>query len=225
MTLLHDLHLGFTRFPSEWAKGYLISCTLCLYLFILVLLCYWHSSICCVLFSREALLQDNTLVTRSRRQAAQLLIVLIVTFFILILPHKIWAIFQQWLNYKQLYQIGFRRHSLIIICTRLLLYLNSAVRLFNQWFKLILACWVSVDLCFYSPSAEKRSSCQLISLSKGADISLRLSCEASKERERIRSLRPVAWWRGHLWFPRSRIPKRLENRRWRGAWLNDEAVR
>lgn len=127
-------NLGFTRFPSSWANEYLISCTFCLYLFILVLLCYWHCSICCVLFSREALLQDNTLVTKSRRQAAQLLIVLIITFFILILPHKIWAIVQQRLNYKQLIRIGFRRHSLIIICTRSLLYLNSAVciRLFLE---------------------------------------------------------------------------------------------
>jgi len=91
------------------------------------MLCYWHFSICCILFNREALLRDNTIVTRYRRQVAQLLIALIVTFFILILPYKIWAIIQQRLSTEEFYQIGFHRHSFIIITTRLLLYLNSAV--------------------------------------------------------------------------------------------------
>jgi hypothetical protein len=124
---LFNIFLGFTHFPTSWANEYLISCTLCLYLFILILLCYWHFSICCILFNREALLRDNTAVTRYRRQVAQLLIALIITFFLLILPHKIWAIVQQRLSVEQFFQIGFRRHSLIIICTRSLLYLNSAV--------------------------------------------------------------------------------------------------
>jgi hypothetical protein len=122
-----NFFLGFTLFPGTWSNGYLISCTLCLYLFIFLMLCYWHFSICCILFNREALLRDNTIVTRYRRQVAQLLIALIVTFFILILPYKIWAIIQQRLNTVEFYQIGFRRHSFIIITTRLLLYLNSAV--------------------------------------------------------------------------------------------------
>lgn len=91
------------------------------------MLCYWHYSICYILFNREALLRDNTIVTRYRRQVAQLLIALIISFFILILPHKIWALIQQQLSYEQFRKIGFRRHSLIIITTRTLLYLNSAV--------------------------------------------------------------------------------------------------
>jgi hypothetical protein len=96
------------------------------------MLCYWHFSICCILFNREALLRDNTILTRYRRQVAQLLIVLIISFFILILPYKIWAIIQQQLNSDEFYQIGFRRHSFIIISTRLLLYLNSAVSIFFE---------------------------------------------------------------------------------------------
>jgi len=119
--------LGFTHFPKEWSNTYLISCTLCLYLFIFLMLCYWHFSICCILFNREALLRDNTILTRYRRQVAQLLIALIVTFFILILPYKIWAILQQRLRIDEFIQMGFHRHSFIIITTRLLLYLNSAV--------------------------------------------------------------------------------------------------
>lgn len=94
---------------------------------ILILLCYWHYSICYILFNREALLRDNTIVTRYRRQVAQLLIALIVSFFVLILPHKIWAIIQPQLNVDQFMRIGFHRHSFLIIITRSLLYLNSAV--------------------------------------------------------------------------------------------------
>ena len=91
-----------------------------------MLIC-WHYSICSVLFNREALLRDNTIVTRYRRQVAQLLIVLIVSFFVLILPHKIWGIIQPQLSLEQFHRLGFRRHSLLIIITRSLLYLNSAV--------------------------------------------------------------------------------------------------
>ena len=94
------------------------------------MLCYWHASICGILFNREALLRDNTVATRYRRQVALLLIALMITFFILILPHKIWAIVQQRLNVDEFYKIGFHRHSLIIICTRSLLYLNSAVSIY-----------------------------------------------------------------------------------------------
>ncbi|CAF2314566.1 unnamed protein product [Rotaria sp. Silwood2] len=118
----------FTHFPSSWGNEYLISCTLCLYLFIFLMLCYWHFSICCILFNREALLRDNTTVTRYRRQVAQLLIVLIITFFILILPYKIWAFIQQRLSVEEFFQtMSFHQHSFIIISTRLLLYLNSAI--------------------------------------------------------------------------------------------------
>ncbi|CAF1133042.1 unnamed protein product [Rotaria sordida] len=117
----------FTHFPSSWGNEYLISCTLCLYLLIFLMLCYWHFSICCILFNREALLRDNTIVTRYRRQVAQLLIVIIITFFILILPHKIWAFIQQRLSVEEFFQMGFHRHSFIIISTRSLLYLNSAI--------------------------------------------------------------------------------------------------
>jgi hypothetical protein len=91
------------------------------------MLCYWHYSICYILFNREALLRDNTIVTRYRRQVAQLLIALIVSFFLLILPYKIWAIIQQQLTVAQFLQLGFHRHSLLIIIIRSLLYLNSAV--------------------------------------------------------------------------------------------------
>jgi len=119
--------LGFTHFPPSWANAYLISCTLCLYLFIFLMLCYWHFSICRILFNREALLRDNTILTRYRRQVAQLLIVLIIVFFISILPHKVWAIIQQQLSPDEFYQMGFHRHSFIIVSTRSLLYLNSAV--------------------------------------------------------------------------------------------------
>jgi hypothetical protein len=93
------------------------------------MLCYWHYSICYILFNREALLRDNTIVTRYRRQVAQLLIALIVSFFLLILPYKIWAIIQQQLTVAQFLQLGFHRHSLLSIITRSLLYLNSAVSL------------------------------------------------------------------------------------------------
>ena len=91
------------------------------------MLCYWHYSICYILFNREDLLRDNTVVTRYRRQVAQFLIALLVSFFVLILPHKIWAIIQPQLRFDQFLQLGFHRHSLIIIITRSLLYLNSAV--------------------------------------------------------------------------------------------------
>jgi hypothetical protein len=94
------------------------------------MLCYWHFSICCILFNREALLRDNTISTRYRRQVAQLLIVLIISFFVLILPHKIWAIIQQRLTPEKLYAIGFHRHSFIIISTRSFIYLNSAVSVY-----------------------------------------------------------------------------------------------
>ncbi|CAF0727080.1 unnamed protein product [Rotaria sp. Silwood1] len=117
----------FTHFPSSWGNEYLISCTLCLYVLIFFMLCYWHFSICSILFNREALLRDNTIVTRYRRQVALLLIVLIITFFILILPHKMWAYIQHGLSNEEFFQMGFHRHSFIIISTRLLLYLNSAI--------------------------------------------------------------------------------------------------
>ncbi|CAF0837507.1 unnamed protein product [Adineta steineri] len=117
----------FTDFPERWANIYLIPSTLCLYLFVFLMLCYWHFSICCILFSREALLRDNTILTRYRRQVAQLLIALIITFFILILPHKIWSIIQQRLTIDEFYNMGFQRHAFIIITTRSLLYLNSAI--------------------------------------------------------------------------------------------------
>jgi len=91
------------------------------------MLCCWYYSICSVLFNREALLRDNTIVTRYRRQVAQLLITLIVSFFVLILPYKIWGIIQPQLSFDQFHRLGFHRHSLIIIITRSLLYLNSAV--------------------------------------------------------------------------------------------------
>lgn len=93
------------------------------------MLCYWHYSICHILFNREALLRDNTIVTRYRRQVAQLLIALIITFFILILPYKIWAIIHQHITYEQFLEIGFHRHSILSTITRSLLYLNSAVNL------------------------------------------------------------------------------------------------
>jgi len=91
------------------------------------LLCYWHFSICCILFNREALLRDNTVLTRYRRQVVQLLIVLIILFFVLILPYKIWAIIQHRLTEQQFFRLGFQRHTFIMISTRLLLYINSAV--------------------------------------------------------------------------------------------------
>ncbi len=91
------------------------------------MLCYWHYSICRILFNREALLRDNTIITRYRRQVAQLLIALVVSFFVLIFPYKIWALIQPRLSVEQFYKLGFRRHSLIIIITRSLLYLNSVV--------------------------------------------------------------------------------------------------
>ena len=91
------------------------------------MLCYWHYSICYILFNREALLRDNTIVTRYRRQVAQLLIALIVSFFILILPYKIWAIIHPQLSMKQFIELGFHRHSFITIITRSLLYLHTAV--------------------------------------------------------------------------------------------------
>jgi hypothetical protein len=91
------------------------------------MLCYWHFSICCILFNREALLRSNTIVTRYRRQVAQLLITLIITFFMLILPHKVWGIIQQQLSVEEFSAIGFQPHSFIIISTRSLLYLNAAV--------------------------------------------------------------------------------------------------
>lgn len=91
------------------------------------MLSFWHFSICRILFSREALLRDNTIVTRYRRQVAQLLIVLMFSFFILILPYKIWALIESFLTYSELGQIGFHRHTFILVITRSLLYLNSAV--------------------------------------------------------------------------------------------------
>jgi hypothetical protein len=127
--------LGFTHFRSLWSIWYLIPCTLCIYLIILVMLCYWHYSICYILFNREALLRDNTIITRYRRQVARLLIALIVSFFVLILPYKIWALIQPQLSIKQFLQLGFRRHSLLIITTRSLLYLNSAVSLIEILYK------------------------------------------------------------------------------------------
>jgi len=91
------------------------------------MICYWHYSICYILFNREALLRDNTIVTRYRRQVAQLLLALTISFFLLILPYKIWGVIQQQLSIEQFHQLGFKRHSLLIITTRSLLYLNSAV--------------------------------------------------------------------------------------------------
>ncbi|CAM4750032.1 unnamed protein product [Rotaria magnacalcarata] len=117
----------FTQFPFSWATWYLIPCTLIIYLITVILLCYWHYSICHILFTREALLRDNTIVTRYRRQVARLLIALIVSFFVLILPYKIWAIIQPQLSLDQFHQLGFHRHSFLIIATRSLLYLNSAI--------------------------------------------------------------------------------------------------
>lgn len=92
------------------------------------MLCYWNYSICYVLFNREALLRDNTIVTRYRRQVAKLLIAIIISFFILIFPYKIWGVIQSQLTLDQFHQIGFRVHSLILVIGRCLLYLNSAVR-------------------------------------------------------------------------------------------------
>lgn len=120
--------IGFTQFPASWSVWYLVPCTLIIYLIILIMLCYWHYSICYILFNREALLRDNTVVTRYRRQVAQLLIALIISFFLLILPHKIWALIQPQLSLEQFHKLGFHRHSFLIIGTRSLLYLNSAVR-------------------------------------------------------------------------------------------------
>ncbi|CAF3425455.1 unnamed protein product [Rotaria sp. Silwood1] len=117
----------FTQFPLSWATWYLIPCTLIIYLTILIMLCYWHYSICYILFNREALLRDNTIVTRYRRQVAQLLIALVVSFFVLIVPHKIWGIIQSRLSSEQFHKFGFHRHSFVIIVTRSLLYLNSAI--------------------------------------------------------------------------------------------------
>ncbi|UJR23296.1 hypothetical protein I4U23_026312 [Adineta vaga] len=116
-----------TQFYSKWSTWYLIPCTVIIYIIISIMLVYWYYSICSVLFNREALLRDNTIVTRYRRQVAQLLITLIISFFVLILPYKIWAIIQPQLSIEQFHQLGFRRHSLIIIITRALLYLNSAI--------------------------------------------------------------------------------------------------
>ena len=124
--------LGFTKFPEFWSTYYLITFTFLVYILILIMLCYWHYSICHILFNREALLRDNTIVTRYRRQVAQLLIALIITFFILILPYKIWAIIHQHITYEQFLEIGFHRHSLLSTITRALLYLNSAVNPFSQ---------------------------------------------------------------------------------------------
>ncbi len=122
--------LGWTIFPPNWAKAYLILCTVCLYLAVFLLLCYWHYSICWILFNREALLRDNTILTRYRRQVAQLLIVLIILFFILILPYKIWALIESLVPFDELSKIGFHAHAFILIITRSLLYLNSAVSIF-----------------------------------------------------------------------------------------------
>ncbi|CAF1013448.1 unnamed protein product [Adineta ricciae] len=116
-----------TQFHPSWSTWYLIPCTVMIYVIIAIMLICWHYSICSVLFNREALLRDNTIVTRYRRQVAQLLIVLIVSFFVLILPYKIWGIIQPQLSLEQFHRLGFRRHSLLIIITRSLLYLNSAI--------------------------------------------------------------------------------------------------
>lgn len=80
-----------------------------------------------MLFSREALLRDNTVLTRYRRQVAQLLIVIIISFFILILPYKIWAVFENFLTFEELTRFGFHTHTFILVIIRTLLYLNSAV--------------------------------------------------------------------------------------------------
>ncbi|UJR25618.1 hypothetical protein I4U23_006970 [Adineta vaga] len=117
----------FTTFPDSWKDTYLIFSTLCVYLFVFLMLCYWHFSICCILFSREALLRDNSIVTRYRRQVAKLLITLIMTFFICILPYKIWAFIYQRLSPDEINMLGFHRHAFIAIITRTLLYLNSAI--------------------------------------------------------------------------------------------------
>lgn len=124
---IFQFHLGGTNFPSHWSKGYLISCTVGLYFLIFLMLSYWHFSMCCILFNREALLRDNTVLTRYRRQVAQLLIVIIISFFILILPYKLWAVFENFLTFDELSQIGFHAHAFILVITRTLLYLNSAV--------------------------------------------------------------------------------------------------
>lgn len=121
-------YLGFTQFPRIWSNVYLAPCTVFIYLIILAMLCYWNYSICYVLFNREALLRDNTIVTRYRRQVAKLLIAIIISFFILIFPYKIWGVIQSQLTLDQFHQIGFRVHSLILVIGRCLLYLNSAVR-------------------------------------------------------------------------------------------------
>lgn len=105
-------------------------CTVCLYIAIFLLLCYWHFSICCILFNREALLRDNSILTRYRRQVAQLLIVLIILFFTLILPYKTWALIQSFMSNGELDQMGFHAHGFVLISTRSLLYLNSAVSIF-----------------------------------------------------------------------------------------------
>lgn len=125
---LFDLRLGLTQFPAYWLVWYLIPCTVGIYVLIAIMLTIWHYSICHVLFNQEALLRDNTIVTRYRRQVAQLLIALIVSFFVLILPYKVWGIIQPQLSFEQFHKLGFRLHSLLIIVTRSLLYLNSAVR-------------------------------------------------------------------------------------------------
>ncbi|CAF1138351.1 unnamed protein product [Adineta ricciae] len=117
----------FTEFPKSWKNIYLILCTLYLYIFIFLMLCYWHFSICCILFSREALLRDNSIVTRYRRQVAKLLITLILTFFIFIIPYKIWAYVHQRYQFEEIAAIGFHKYSFIAIITRSFLYLNSAI--------------------------------------------------------------------------------------------------
>ncbi|CAF1443788.1 unnamed protein product [Didymodactylos carnosus] len=138
-----------TEFPKSWFNWYLVPCTLCIPILILSLLCYWHLKICRILFNPQALLQDNTVVTRYRRQVAIMLVTLTVTFFVLILPHKIWGIIQPNLTMTQFYSIGFPKHSLIIIFTRTLLYLNSAINpilysimstKFRQSFVLLFGC-------------------------------------------------------------------------------------
>lgn len=146
------LSLGFTKFPEFWSTYYLITCTFIVYILILIMLCYWHYSICHILFNREALLRDNTIVTRYRRQVAQLLIALIITFFILILPYKIWAIIHQNITYEQFLEIGFHRHSLLSTITRALLYLNSAVNPFFSRRKSIKSFSICLFLLFIDQS-------------------------------------------------------------------------